>query len=84
MNNFHTSLFRKFSGIYSENDSDFDDKPYIIKASADESPINVGEIIDYIDNHDINPAEIRKTVEHLSWKYQMRIVLDTVSNNSIH
>ena len=66
---------RGISFIYSENDSDFDNKPYIIKASADESPINVGEIIDYIDNHDINPAEIRKTVEHLSWKYQMEKVI---------
>ena len=66
---------RGISFIYSENDSDFDDKPYIIKAPADESPINVGEIINYIDNHDFNPAEIRKTVEHLSWKYQMEKVI---------
>ena len=66
---------RGISFIYSENDSDFDDKPYIIKAPADESPINVVEIIDYIDNHDFNPAEIRKTVEHLSWKYQMEKVI---------
>ena len=69
---------RGISFIYSENDSDFDDKPYIIKASADESPINVGEIIDYIDNHDINPAEIRKTDEHLSWKYQMEKVITEI------
>ena len=69
---------RGISFIYSENDSDFDNKPYIIKASADESPINVGEIIDYIDNHDINPAEIRKTVEHLSWKYQMEKVITEI------
>ena len=69
---------RGISFIYSENDSDFDDKPYIIKATADESPINVGEIINYIDNHDFNPAEIRKTVEHLSWKYQMEIVITEI------
>ena len=69
---------RGISFIYSENDSDFDDKPYIIKAPADESPINVGEIIDYIDNHDFNPAEIRKTVEHLSWKYQMEKVITEI------
>ena len=69
---------RGISFIYSENDSDFDNKPYIIKASADESPINVGEIIDYIDNHDFNPAEIRKTVEHLSWKYQMEKVITEI------
>ena len=69
---------RGISFIYSENDSDFDDKPYIIKATADESPINVGEIINYIDNHDFNPAEIRKTVEHLSWKYQMEKVITEI------
>lgn len=69
---------RGISFIYSENDSDFDDKPYIIKAPADESPINVGEIINYIDNHDFNPAEIRKSVEHLSWKYQMEKVITEI------
>ena len=69
---------RGISFIYSENDSDFDDKPYIIKAPADESPINVREIINYIDSHDFNPAEIRKTVEHLSWKYQMEKVITEI------
>ena len=69
---------RGISFSYSENDSDFDDKPYIIKAPADESPINVGEIINYIDSHDFNPAEIRKTVEHLSWKYQMEKVITEI------
>ena len=69
---------RGISFIYSENDSDFDDKLYIIKAPADESPINVGEIINYIDSHDFNPAEIRKTVEHLSWKYQMEKVITEI------
>ena len=69
---------RGISFIYSENDSDFDDKLYIIKAPADESPINVREIINYIDSHDFNPAEIRKTVEHLSWKYQMEKVITEI------
>lgn len=69
---------RGISFIYSENDSDFDDKPYVIKAPADESSINVREIINYIDNHNINPAEIRKTVEHLSWKYQMEKVITEI------
>lgn len=69
---------RGISFIYSENDSDFDDKPYVIKAPADDSPVNVQEIIDYIDNHDINPADIRKTIEHLSWKYQMEKVITEI------
>lgn len=62
--------------IYSEQDSDFDDKPYILKAIPDESPIDVQQILDYIDSHHFEPAEIRKTVEHLTWKIQMQKVLD--------
>lgn len=62
--------------IYSEQDSDFDDKPYILKAIPDESPIDVRQILDYIDSHHFEPAEIRKTVEHLTWKIQMQKVLD--------
>ena len=69
---------RGISFIYSENDSDFDNKPYIIKAPADESSINIQYIIDYIDNNDINPEDIRKTVEHLSWKYQMEKVIKSI------
>ena len=61
--------------IYSETDNDFEDKPYIIKAPADESPVNIRQIIDFIDTHDVNPSEIRNTVEHLSWRFQMEKVV---------
>ena len=61
--------------IYSETDNDFEDKPYIIKAPADESPVNIKQIIDFIDTHDVNPTEIRNTVEHLSWRFQMEKVV---------
>ena len=69
---------RGISFIYSENDSDFENMPYIIKALADESPINVKEIINYIDTRNIDPADIRRTVEHLSWKYQMEKVITEI------
>jgi len=62
--------------IYSEIDSDFEDKPYIVKALPDESPIDVQQIVDFIDSHDFNPIEIRKTVENLTWKIQMKRVID--------
>ena len=75
---------RGISFIYSEMDSDFDNQTYVIKAPADDTPIDVSEIIRYIDNSKVESSYIRHTVEHLSWKYQMRIVLDNVSNNSIH
>lgn len=62
--------------IYSEQDSDFDSKPYIIKAPSDESPINISQILDFIETHHFEPAEIRKSVEDLSWKVQMKKVID--------
>ena len=65
--------------IYSEQDDDFDDKPYVLKAIPDESPINVQRILDYIDTHHFQPKEIRKTVEHLTWKIQMENVIKEIS-----
>lgn len=64
--------------IYSERDSDFDDKPYVMKAPADESPIDVRAVLDFIDNHTFTPQEIRDTVGSMSWKNQMKIVVDSV------
>lgn len=64
--------------IYSERDSDFDDKPYVMKAPADESPIDVRAVLDFIDNHTFTPQEIRDTVGSMSWKNQMKIVVDSI------
>ena len=64
--------------IYSEQDSDFDNKPFVIKASPDESPIDIQQIIDFVDNRHFKPEVIRKSVENLSWKIQMKKVLDEI------
>ena len=68
--------------IYSEQDSDFDHQSYIIKAPADESPIKIQQILDFVDSHQFNPLEVRKSVEHLTWKIQMQRVLDAVMPQS--
>lgn len=62
--------------IYSEDDSDFDQQPYVLKAPADESPIDIDRIIRFLDNYQENPADIRHTVEHLAWKMQMQRVVN--------
>lgn len=62
--------------IYSEIDCDFENKPYIMKALPDDSPIDILQIIDFIEFHNFDPAEIRKTVENLTWKIQMRRVVE--------
>ena len=62
--------------IYSEQDSDFDHRPYVLKAPADESPIDVQQILDFIDRFQMRPSEIRSTVENLSWRIQMQKVVE--------
>jgi hypothetical protein len=64
--------------IYSETDSDFDQKPYVLKAPADETPIDIQKIVDFVQTHQWNPEDIRKTVEHLQWKIQMKKVMDAI------
>lgn len=67
---------RGISFIYSEEDSDFDQQPYVLKAPADESPIDIERIIRFLSEHHEEPADIRKSVDHLSWRAQMQRVLD--------
>lgn len=62
--------------IYSEQDSDFDQQPYVIKAKADETPIDIQQIISFVDSRLWHADEIRQTVEHLSWKVQMQKVVE--------
>jgi glycosyltransferase involved in cell wall biosynthesis len=64
--------------IYSEQDSDFDHQPYVLKAPADESPVDIQQIVDFMDHFTMKPEEIRKTVEHLTWKIQMQKVIAAV------
>lgn len=61
--------------IYSETDDDFENMPYILKAPADESPIDVEAIIRFHQECKVTPQEIRNSITHLSWKEQMRIVM---------
>lgn len=63
--------------IYSEIDDDFEQKPYIMKISADESPINILDIIQFYKKvSTIPPSKIRDSIGDLSWKNQMeRVVL---------
>lgn len=68
---------------YSENNADFDSCPYVLKQEPDETPIDINTLISYIKENKITPSEIRKTVEeNLSWNYQMKIVVESISKLS--
>lgn len=66
---------RGLSFIYSEIDSDFENKPYILKAKADESPIDIDQIIEFYKRQKLSPEQIRNSILSLSWKSQMNKVL---------
>ena len=64
--------------IYSETDSDFDQKPYVLKAPADESAIDIYSIIHFYQQLSQTPIEIRDSIKELSWENQMGIVIKKV------
>lgn len=64
--------------VYSETDTDFDQKPYVLKTSADETPIDINHIIQFYKGLSMTPTEIRESINDLSWENQMRIVFKNV------
>lgn len=64
--------------IYSETDEDFDKMPYILKAPADESAIDIRKIIHFYQTAGQSPEEIRNSIQHLSWEKQMNIVINNL------
>lgn len=62
--------------VYSEIDSDFEQMPYILKAPADETPLDINRIIQFRQSVLLTPQEIRQSIEQtLSWKVQMEQVI---------
>lgn len=65
--------------IYSEIDEDFELMPYIMKATPNEAEIDIADILSFIQNNPIDPAQIRSSIENtLSWKIQMKKVIDRI------
>ena len=67
--------------IYSENNSDFDDKEYVLKEKADDSPINITKLIEFRESCRIAPEKIRNSISNLSWDTQMKKILTIVEND---
>ena len=62
--------------VYSERDSDFDGMPYILKAPADDTPLDITALLGWLDTADRTPAHIRTTIEgRLSWERQMQKIM---------
>lgn len=63
---------------YSETDEDFDNMPYILKVPADESAIDIHQVIRFCQTVRQSPEEIRNSIQHLSWKRQMNRVINNL------
>jgi hypothetical protein len=64
--------------IYSETDSDFDTRPYVLKAPADETPIDINNIVSFYHSISFLPKDIRGSIMSLSWENQMKNVLNNI------
>ncbi len=66
--------------VYSETDTDFERMPYVMKAPADESPLDIAGLVLFYRQAPHDPAAIRASIEGtLSWKAQMQKVIDEVT-----
>ena len=64
--------------VYSEMDEDFDDRPYVLKVPADESEIDMEQLIAFAQTQTMLPAEIRSSIAFLSWQEQMKRVIKSL------
>ena len=64
--------------LYSENNNDFDDKEYVLKVPADETPINIEDICKFILELDFTPYNLRDSVMHLTWNKQMYKIIQNI------
>lgn len=72
-------LQEEYLFIYSETDSDFDLQSYVLKEPADESSINIDELIAFYKNKKWNVDEIRDSIKHLSWNEQISKVVNMIN-----
>lgn len=66
--------------VYSEINEDFDNKEYVYKVPADDTPIDINDLLTFINDLDYNPSEIRSDVAHLTWYRQMERVCSSIDN----
>ena len=69
---------RGIAFVYSETDTDFDSRPYVMKVAANESAVSIEDIIQFYHQLTVTPQTIRQSIENLSWKNQMKQVIDAV------
>lgn len=64
--------------IFSEDDPDLRDVPFVYHISADEQLIDIESVIQWYENMDLKPEEIRDYSKIFSWDIQMKKAIDEI------
>jgi glycosyltransferase involved in cell wall biosynthesis len=64
--------------MYSEEDEDFDERAYVMKVPADESPICIEDVIKFFCTRFWDARAIRGSVDNLAWRKQMEKVIQEI------
>jgi glycosyltransferase involved in cell wall biosynthesis len=65
--------------FYSDMDEDFEDVDFVLKVPANDDPINIEAIINFVNNNTFDAAKIRNyALENLTWKKQFEKVLTDI------
>jgi glycosyltransferase involved in cell wall biosynthesis len=65
--------------FYSETDKDFENNVFIFKVPANDTPINIKAIVNFLDDNEFDPIKIRSfAFENLTWDKQFEKILNDV------
>ena len=68
--------------FYSETDDDFEGKDFVFKVPANDAPIDITQIVHFIESNKFDPLQIRKyAFENLTWDRQFQKVFEEVIPN---
>lgn len=56
--------------IYSEDNTDFDGRPYVLKVPADDSDIDLKTVCSFVNGLSLTPVDIHESVKDFTWENQ--------------
>lgn len=68
--------------FYSEIDEDFEEKEYTMKVPANETPIDIRNVIEFYLTQKMSSQSIRDSILNLSWKNQIIRIVDEITHSN--
>ena len=66
--------------VYSENDRDFDNEGFVFKVTADESYVEIDDLLAWYGNLSISSEYMTNIANKFTWDEQMKLVIDELKN----